>query len=200
MHLSVIVPATVPAPTLPRCLAAIEAARPDELLVAAEPAGATPAAARNLAAARATGDVLVFVDADVLVHRDALDRIRSHEGVEHVMVLGRDGLLIQHAGNGALDAETVSAMVPGVAQAASALGGAAGAGGALTVAVRLERSVAVVQELCEAVSAAGRPLTVATRLRNAATRDASRGDPVRLASTWASALSTWPTARSKDAT
>jgi len=77
MRLTVIVPATVQAPTLPRCLAAIEAAGPDEVLVADEPAGATPALARNLAAERATGDVLVFVDADVVIHRDALDRIRG---------------------------------------------------------------------------------------------------------------------------
>jgi hypothetical protein len=77
MRLSAIVPATVAAPTLARCLAALEAAEPDELLVAEEPAGATPALARNLAAERATGDVLVFVDADVLVHGDALDRIRA---------------------------------------------------------------------------------------------------------------------------
>lgn len=77
MRLSAIVPATAPAPTLPRCLAALEAAGPDELLVADEPRGATPALARNLAAERATGDVLVFVDADVVVHPDALDRIRA---------------------------------------------------------------------------------------------------------------------------
>jgi hypothetical protein len=77
VRLSVIVPATAPAPTLSRCLAAIEAAGPDELFVADEPARGTPAAARNLAADRATGDVLVFVDADVLVHADALDRIRA---------------------------------------------------------------------------------------------------------------------------
>src|SRR3954447_25501445 len=32
---------------------------------------------------------------------DALDRLRGHPGVEHVLVLGRDGLLIQHAGAGA---------------------------------------------------------------------------------------------------
>lgn len=81
----------------------------------------------------------------------ALDRIREHPGVEHVLVLGRDGLLIQHAGNGELDAETVSAMVPGVAGAAAALGGAAGAGAAQTVVVRLERGVAVVQGLSDEV-------------------------------------------------
>ena len=82
---------------------------------------------------------------------DALDRLRGHDGVEHVLVLGRDGLLIQHAGRGELDPETVSAMVPGVAQAASALGAAAGSGDAATVVVRLERGVAVVQALSDDV-------------------------------------------------
>jgi hypothetical protein len=77
MQLSAIVPATVPAPTLPRCLVALEDAGADEILVADTPAGATPALARNRAVERATGDVLVFVDADVVVHGDALQRIRA---------------------------------------------------------------------------------------------------------------------------
>jgi predicted regulator of Ras-like GTPase activity (Roadblock/LC7/MglB family) len=77
----------------------------------------------------------------------ALDAIRGHPGVEHVLVLGRDGLLIQHAGAGALDAETASAMVPGLASAASALGGAVGAGDAETVVVKLERGVAIATAL-----------------------------------------------------
>jgi hypothetical protein len=77
MRLTAIVPATVPAPTLPRALVALERAGADEILVADEPAGATPALARNLAVDRANGDVLVFVDADVVVHPDALERIRA---------------------------------------------------------------------------------------------------------------------------
>jgi hypothetical protein len=77
MQLSAIVPATVPAPTLPRCLVALEHAGADEILVADTPAGATPALARNRAVERASGDVLVFVDADVVVHPDALQRIRA---------------------------------------------------------------------------------------------------------------------------
>ncbi|HEX8245358.1 MAG TPA: roadblock/LC7 domain-containing protein [Longimicrobium sp.] len=81
----------------------------------------------------------------------ALDRIRSHDGVEHVLVLGRDGLLIQHAGLRELDADTVSAMVPGLASAAVALGRAAGLGGASTVVVRLDDGVAVVQDLSDEV-------------------------------------------------
>lgn len=37
-----------------------------------------PAVARNLAANTADGDILVFVDADVELHRDAIERIRRH--------------------------------------------------------------------------------------------------------------------------
>jgi predicted regulator of Ras-like GTPase activity (Roadblock/LC7/MglB family) len=77
----------------------------------------------------------------------ALADLGAHPGVEHVLVLGRDGLLIQHAGGAGLDAETVSAMAPGVAGAAAELGRAAGLGDALTVAVRLENGVALVAVL-----------------------------------------------------
>lgn len=78
MRLSAVVPATDRPATLARCLRAIEASTcpPEELIVVEEPRGAGPAAARNLGAERAAGDVLVFVDADVVVHADALARIR----------------------------------------------------------------------------------------------------------------------------
>jgi glycosyltransferase involved in cell wall biosynthesis len=77
--LTAIVPATDRPPTLEDCLAAIKVASrpPEEVIVAEEPVGATPAAARNRAAARATGEVLVFVDADVVVHPDVFLRIRD---------------------------------------------------------------------------------------------------------------------------
>jgi len=79
LRLSAIVPATNDPPTLPACLDAIQAssAPPDELLVVRVADRSGPAAARNEGAARATGDVLVFVDADVVVHRDAFQRIRD---------------------------------------------------------------------------------------------------------------------------
>lgn len=41
------------------------------------PATLSVSAARNLGASRATGNVLVFVDADVEVHPDAFTRIRA---------------------------------------------------------------------------------------------------------------------------
>lgn len=79
MRLSAIVPATDAPPTLERCVAAIrEADEPPEEVIAVEAGDAAgPAAARNDGAARATGEVLVFVDADVIVHRDAFARLRA---------------------------------------------------------------------------------------------------------------------------
>ncbi len=75
--LSVIVPATDAPPTLEACLAAIDASSiaPHEVVVVEAPARSSPAAARNLGARRATGDVLVFVDADVVIGTDALGRL-----------------------------------------------------------------------------------------------------------------------------
>jgi GT2 family glycosyltransferase len=70
------VPATNAPPTLDRCLEAIRGGDepPEEVIVVSE--GGGPADARNRGAGEATGHVLVFVDADVLVHRDAFTLIR----------------------------------------------------------------------------------------------------------------------------
>jgi Glycosyl transferase family 2 len=84
-RLSVVVPATDSPPTLPRCRAAL-----DRAVAALESGGGTVdvqvvssppflpvCAARNGGARRATGDVVVFVDADVEVHPDALVRVAA---------------------------------------------------------------------------------------------------------------------------
>lgn len=75
--LGVVIPATDRPPTLQRCLAALQAGsrRPDSIVVLEKPAGAGPAAARNLGAAGCEADVLVFVDSDVEVHPAALAQI-----------------------------------------------------------------------------------------------------------------------------
>lgn len=77
--LSVIVPACGPAPALGECEAAIRSqlGDADELIVQRTPDGAGPALARNAAAERARGALLVFVDADVVLTAGALERIRD---------------------------------------------------------------------------------------------------------------------------
>jgi glycosyltransferase involved in cell wall biosynthesis len=79
LRLSVIVPATDSPPTVRRCTQALEGDLhgEDEVIVVTEAEAPGPAAARNAGAASASGDVIVFVDADVVVHRGALGRIRS---------------------------------------------------------------------------------------------------------------------------
>lgn len=74
-----IVPATNRPQTLAGCRAALLRSDlpPEEVVVVEEPADANAARARNLGAAQATGDVLLFVDADVEVHPDAVSRIRA---------------------------------------------------------------------------------------------------------------------------
>jgi hypothetical protein len=82
--LGVVVPATDRPATLRRCLAALEGGtrRPDAIAVLEEPAGAGPAAARNLGAAGSEADVLVFVDSDVEVHPEALALIERRFAAE----------------------------------------------------------------------------------------------------------------------
>lgn len=97
-RLSVIVPATDAPVTLPECTEGLHRAarrsttstgratardtpagdcRPVEIVVVEEPPGLPVCAARNLGAAQATGEVLVFVDSDVVVRPDALARIKA---------------------------------------------------------------------------------------------------------------------------
>src|SRR5689334_24791554 len=77
--LSVVIPASDRPATLAQCLAAIASATepPEEVVVVDRSDLASPASARNAGVAEASGDVIVFVDADVEVHEDAFVRIRS---------------------------------------------------------------------------------------------------------------------------
>lgn len=77
--LTVVVPATDGPATLTRCVAAIGRADegPDQVVVVDGPAELTVTEARNLGVARATGEVVLFVDADVEVHPDAFRRVRA---------------------------------------------------------------------------------------------------------------------------
>ena len=76
--LTVVIPATDNPASLPRCLTALaRSTEPHAVEVVRTPAGSGPAAARNLGVARTQGEIVVFVDADVEVHPDALRRLRE---------------------------------------------------------------------------------------------------------------------------
>jgi glycosyltransferase involved in cell wall biosynthesis len=77
--LTVVVPATARHPTLDQCVARLKATLDvdDKLLVIRDPSGASPATARNEGVLAAQTEVVVFVDSDVVVHFDALTRIRE---------------------------------------------------------------------------------------------------------------------------
>jgi hypothetical protein len=78
LRLSVVVPATDEPPTLSRCVDALERGidEGDELIVVTAPSELSASEARNAGVSGSTGDVVVFVDADVVVHEDALARVR----------------------------------------------------------------------------------------------------------------------------
>jgi len=79
LQLTAIVPATNRPETLAHCLAAIECATagPEQTIVVDDTSIKHAGLARNAGARKASGDVLVFVDADVTVHPDAFVGIRK---------------------------------------------------------------------------------------------------------------------------
>ncbi|HET7322291.1 MAG TPA: roadblock/LC7 domain-containing protein [Longimicrobiaceae bacterium] len=79
---------------------------------------------------------------------ETLASLYEHDGVEHVLLLGRDGLLVRSVGpSSALDADTVAAMVPGVVSTCTALARAAGRGAFATAAVEVGEGVVLVAAL-----------------------------------------------------
>jgi predicted regulator of Ras-like GTPase activity (Roadblock/LC7/MglB family) len=60
--------------------------------------------------------------------RDLVSALRRRDGVDAVILLGRDGLLIDGATGGGLDAEGLAAMVPPLVSAAGDLGVASARG------------------------------------------------------------------------
>lgn len=79
---------------------------------------------------------------------EALAGLLAHEGVEHLFLLGADGLLVSHLGDpGTLDVEVVTAMVPGIASACRSLGSASHRGEFSTAVVEFGSGVAVIAPL-----------------------------------------------------
>jgi predicted regulator of Ras-like GTPase activity (Roadblock/LC7/MglB family) len=78
---------------------------------------------------------------------DVLGRFRAHEGVEHVVLLGRDGLVVQQLGRPAAEVESLAARIPDLAAAGDALGAAAAQGDLATAVLEFHQGVAVVVTL-----------------------------------------------------
>src|SRR5688572_19715076 len=64
--------------------------------------------------------------------RDLVAAIRRRDGIDAAVVLGRDGLLIDHQADSGLDAESIAANVPSILSHADELAAAAGQGHLMT--------------------------------------------------------------------
>jgi predicted regulator of Ras-like GTPase activity (Roadblock/LC7/MglB family) len=75
---------------------------------------------------------------------DLVRAIAQREGVEAVVILGRDGLVIDGRTAGELDGELLAALTPAIAASAEALGQAGGRGSMVTAVVEYERGMGIV--------------------------------------------------------
>lgn len=79
--------------------------------------------------------------------RDVVQVLRAREGVDAVIVLGRDGLTIDAAASDGVDTEGLAALVPSVVAACSRLGNAATRGDFSVGAVEYAKGMVVVATL-----------------------------------------------------
>jgi predicted regulator of Ras-like GTPase activity (Roadblock/LC7/MglB family) len=75
---------------------------------------------------------------------DLVRALAQREGVEAVVITGRDGLLIDTRTTGNLDGEHLAALTPAVAAAAESIGQAAARGSFTSAVVEYERGHAVI--------------------------------------------------------
>ena len=79
--------------------------------------------------------------------RDLTVAIRQRAGIEAVVVLGRDGLLIDSQGQLEIDAEGLAARVPGIVAAADEIGESTGRGATRMAVIEQENGYAVVSSV-----------------------------------------------------
>ena len=79
--------------------------------------------------------------------RDLTVAIRQRAGIEAVVVLGRDGLLIDSQGKLEIDAEGLAARVPGIVAAADEIGSSMGRGDMKMAVIEQEQGYAVVSSV-----------------------------------------------------
>ena len=78
---------------------------------------------------------------------EILGDLKSHEGVEHIILVGRDGLLVQDLVDEPRARETLAAMLPAIADACSAVGRASEKGQFATAAIEFETGVVIVSSV-----------------------------------------------------
>lgn len=76
----------------------------------------------------------------------ALTRLRGHDGVDCLILLERDGLVVKQIGANGTD-ESIAARIPGLVAACTSLGDAAGHGDFATAVLEFESGVAIVTAL-----------------------------------------------------
>lgn len=79
--------------------------------------------------------------------RDLTVAIRQRPGIEAVVVLGRDGLLIDSQGKLEIDAEGLAARVPGIVAAADEIGESTSRGATRMAVIEQESGYAVVSSI-----------------------------------------------------
>lgn len=79
--------------------------------------------------------------------RDLVEAIRTREGVDAVVILGRDGLLIDSHVSPDLDAEAIAAQIPPIVAPADDVGRAAGRGTLTMAVLEYERGYAVLSAM-----------------------------------------------------
>jgi predicted regulator of Ras-like GTPase activity (Roadblock/LC7/MglB family) len=79
--------------------------------------------------------------------RDLVAAIRQRDGVDAVIVLGRDGLLIDSQCGPGLDADDIAAHIPAIIGPADELGAATGRGELLTAVLEHRNGLAIVSVL-----------------------------------------------------
>jgi predicted regulator of Ras-like GTPase activity (Roadblock/LC7/MglB family) len=79
--------------------------------------------------------------------RDLTVAIRQRPGIEAVVVLGRDGLLIDSQSTIDLDAEGLAARVPGIVASADEIGATTDRGGMLMAVIEQENGYAVISSV-----------------------------------------------------
>ena len=79
--------------------------------------------------------------------RDLTVAIRQRPGIEAVVVLGRDGLLIDSQGKLEIDAEGLAARVPGIVAAADEIGESADRGSTRMAVIEQDNGYAVVSSI-----------------------------------------------------